>query len=55
MATYSQSNNDPLLLTGCLIIIWLTERGINRHALVPQGSGIPRHDLSLNTTAVSVL
>ena len=54
MATNSKSNTEPLLLTGCLIIIWSTERGMNRHAPALQGSGFPRHEPSLNPTAVSV-
>ena len=52
MATYSPSSIDPLLLTRCLSIIGSTAKGTNRHALAPQGPGLPRHEPTVNPTAV---
>ena len=55
MATNSPSNIEPLLPTGCLIIIGSTEPSMNRHAPALQDPGLPRHEPSVNPTAFSVL
>ena len=53
MATNSPSSIDPLLLTGCLSMIGSTVPGTNKRAPAPQGPGLPRHEPSVNPTAVS--
>ena len=52
MATNSPNKIDPRLLTGCFNRIGSVLSGMKTQAPAPHGPGFPRHDPSVNATAV---